>query len=281
MGLTRRQPYPQRIAQPDAQNQLVSLQLFDLEGPDAPIETLENGVKASYVLERGWSPGCRYIAASLGIPGQDASDTVVYDVIAAKRVGVVPDARHIHHPIQWGSDGQTLLVQTRNGGILWDLATNTQTKISSAAQIPVTGTPDVRNFNATAWSGDQLLAVPVDSPNTVVAYDPQSGAGHTVATFAQPIKDLLDAPAGMSVAALQIPSDSYDKQVVFFRTDGSLQISLDNFYSLDDADSRLALTVSTSRPIRKGASVSGTQPQGSRRMCTMLLVFMGSSLSIT
>lgn len=220
----------------DEENQLVSLQLFDISGPDATIETLENGVNASYVLARGWSANCRYLAASLGIPGRDASDTVVYDVIAGKRVGVVPDARHIPHPIQWGSNGQTLLVQTRNGGILWDLATNTQTRISSAAQIPVTGTPGVRNFNATAWSGDQLLAVPVDSPNTVVAYDPQSGAGHTVVTFAHPVRDLLDAPAGMSVAALQIPGDSYDKRIVFFRTDSSLQIALDNFYSLDEAD---------------------------------------------
>lgn len=210
----------------DVQNGLVGLQLNDPFGAEAIIQTLEDGIDASYVVTRGWSPTCRYIAASLGIPGQDASDTVIYDVIEGGRVGVVPDARHIPHPLQWGSDGKTLLVQTRHGGILWDLATNTQTDINDAVEVPLAGQSGVRNFSASAWSDGLLLAAPVDAPNTVVAYDSESGEGRTVATFDHDVKVLLSGPGGWGIAGLEVPGERYEQQAVFFRADGAVQVDL-------------------------------------------------------
>ncbi len=213
----------------DVQNHLVSLQLNDIYGPELVIQTLEDDVRASYVVNRGWSPTCRYIAASLGIPEQDASDTVVYDAVAGRRVGEVPDAQHIPHPIQWGSDGKTLLVQTRHGAILWDLATNTQTTVSDAVEIPLAGRSDVRNFTVTTWTDGQLLAVPVDTPNSVVAFDPTGGDAHIVATFDHAVKDLFGVPGGWGIAALELPGESYDRQAIFFRTDGTPQVDLGVF----------------------------------------------------
>lgn|GEM_PF-5625449 len=216
----------------DIQNGLISLELNDIYGAESVIQTLEDDVQASYVVNRGWSPTCRYIAASLGIPGQDASDTVVYDVIDGRRVGAVPDAHQIPHPIQWGSDGKTLLVQTRNGGILWNLETNTQTILNEEAEVPLVGTSSVRNFSASAWTDGQLLAAPVDAPNTVIAYDTQSGEGRTIVTFDRAVKNLMSAPGGWGIAGLEIPGEPFEQQAIFFRLDGNLQVDLGNWYSL-------------------------------------------------
>ena len=84
----------------------------------------------------------------------------------------------------------------------------------------------MRNFNVSAWTDGQLLAAPVDAPNTVVAYDTQSGEGRTVATFEHAVKALIAAPGGWGIAGLEIPGESYNRQAVFIRTDDSVQIDL-------------------------------------------------------
>ena len=209
----------------DIPNQLVDLQLTNY-GSGEVIQTLDNRVTASWIVNRGWSPNCHYIAASLGIPGQDASDTVVYDVIAGRRVGVVPDAHQIMHPIQWGADGKTLLVQTRNGAILWDLSTNTQSRITQTAEVPLAGRSDVRNFTVSSWEGDSLLAVPVDAPNTVMVYDPQNGEGHSAATFDQPISALAGEPDGWIAASLEKNTFHGTAHMILFRLDSDQRLDL-------------------------------------------------------
>ena len=74
----------------------------------------------------GWSPGCRYFAGSLGIPGEDASDTVVWDIVENRRVGAFEDARSDRASDLIGVPSMTRWsIETREGAYLWALPTNT------------------------------------------------------------------------------------------------------------------------------------------------------------
>ena len=90
----------------DVTNRAIYLSLEGVEREHEAIQMVEDHVTASTYHFRGWAPGCRYFAASLGIPGQDATDTVVWDVVENRRVGAFEDARQIEHPIYWSSDGR-------------------------------------------------------------------------------------------------------------------------------------------------------------------------------
>jgi hypothetical protein len=73
-------------------------------------------------LIRGWSADCRYLDVAVGSP--ERFDTVVFDTTGTNlRVGSVPDARKAPHPITWGP-GNYLVVETRNGAILWNVPAN-------------------------------------------------------------------------------------------------------------------------------------------------------------
>ena len=66
----------------------------------------------------------------------------------------MPDAHQRAHTITWGPEAY-LVVETRNGGILWDVAANTQTLLTTAWN-----TTTVRNFSRLRWDADhgQLIA---------------------------------------------------------------------------------------------------------------------------
>ncbi|MAU08185.1 MAG: hypothetical protein CL607_00065 [Anaerolineaceae bacterium] len=232
----------------DRTNQLMTLQLNDIYGEEETIVTLEDGFDASWVQLRSWSANCHYLAASLGIPGRDASDTVVYDAVSGRRVGQVEDARQILHPISWSTDGESLLVQTRNGGVLWYLPTNRQTIIVDAAQVPLTGVSNVANVWATAWSGSELFAVPVDRPDTVVAYEAQTGASRDILTLTHDIGQLSALGAGWMLAHLADTGEYNTDELVLFHNDSTYQLDLGigtgSSAAISPDDHYLALSVS-------------------------------------
>jgi len=161
----------------DITSQTIALYLTDQGRPYESLVMLEGNVNASWMQARGWSGDCRYVAASLGIPGQDASDTYVWDVTSGQRVGIYPDARDVVHPITWGVD--SLVIETRDGAYLWYLPTNTRALIQPVvAPILASGREGIRSFYSVRFSGDgsTVFTVNVDSPDTVSAFDARTGA---------------------------------------------------------------------------------------------------------
>ncbi len=161
----------------DIPSRTIALYLIDQGQPYESLAVLEGTVNASWMQARGWSLNCRFVAASLGVPGQDASDTYVWDISTGQRVGVYPDARDVVHPITWGAD--TLVIETRDGAFLWNLVTNTRTLIQPFVRTESgTYSERIQSFHSVRFSSDGslLYTVNVDTPDTVSAYDGYTGA---------------------------------------------------------------------------------------------------------
>ncbi len=148
------------------------------------IHTLEAGTSYVDVIPLGWSANCRYVAAALnpddGI--ENVYSTVIWDVIENRRVGELPDANGIPHSLMWDTAENHVLMQTRNGALLWNLQTNErilvngdvrqQSDYCSSYSDLCTVSPPL-SFHTVYWDAgrQQLLAVPIQSPDTIVAYD--------------------------------------------------------------------------------------------------------------
>ena len=139
------------------------------------LQMIEDHVGASYFRFMGWSRSCRYFYGYLGVPGQNASDTGVWDVVENRRIGTIPDARVIPHPVSSSTFDDALFVQTRSGGYLWHLPTNTQTSIAYEADIPASGRSYVRNVANYRWAAGQLWVQPLNAAETWDAYDVVTG----------------------------------------------------------------------------------------------------------
>lgn len=156
---------------------IIALYLFDQGQEYESIQVVEDNMQASWVQFRGWSKNCRYFAASMGIEGRDASDTVVWDVLANRRVGVFPDAHDVVHPITWGTN--SLVIETRDGTYLWTLTNDRRTLIQPfVTPIFVRGREGIQSFHTIRFSddGSTLYGVKVDAPDTVSVFDGLSGA---------------------------------------------------------------------------------------------------------
>jgi WD40 repeat protein len=161
----------------DITSQTIALYLTDQGRPYESLVMLEGNVNASWMQARGWSGNCQYVAASLGIPGQAASDTYVWDVTTEQRIGIYPDARDVVHPITWGVD--SLVIETRDGAYLWHLGTNTRTLIQPVVMpITVSGQEGIRSFYSVRFSddGSTVFTVNVDSGDRVNAFDARTAA---------------------------------------------------------------------------------------------------------
>ncbi len=114
------------------------------------VQVLAEGVADTRIL--GWSVNCRYLTTGIG--SLDSVDTVVWDTINNTRVGDVPDAHGRAHHITWGP-GDYLVVETRDGAILWHVPTNTRFVLTTSFD-----TSSARNFSRLRWNSEhhQLTA---------------------------------------------------------------------------------------------------------------------------
>ncbi|MDX2139696.1 MAG: WD40 repeat domain-containing protein [Chloroflexota bacterium] len=144
---------------------------------DQVLAVLETNLAAPWVEFRGFTTNCRYLIAAVGRAGEDASDTVVWDIIEARRVGVVLDARQIRHPLHIGADA--LLITTRDGGYLWYLPTNTLTLLNPVVETSLDGQPGIFSFGAVAWDNinGQVLTTLVGQPGAIQVFDVANGQG--------------------------------------------------------------------------------------------------------
>jgi WD40 repeat protein len=139
------------------------------------IQMVDDNVSASWFRQRGWSSDCRYLAASLGIPGRNASNTVVWDIVENRRVGMFEDAQVIVHPLHWSSSGSSLIVETRDGAYLWHLPTNTRTLLTADVQTALAGQTSIQTFTKIRWTADRLYTVEIDEPEIMKVYDSRTG----------------------------------------------------------------------------------------------------------
>lgn len=155
----------------------------------------------------GRSPDCHYIAGALGT--EEDRDTIVWDLNTLTRVGVFENAVKIPHPLEWSPYGGYVVVNTRDGGYLWHLPSDTRTKLNSES-IEIASSyyfnnedryvqpyyrRTIRSFHYLEWdmSSGQLLAVPVERNNVVIAYDLATGqpvAEYGVGQHTGPVKFL-------------------------------------------------------------------------------------------
>jgi|GEM_PF-6237951 len=125
------------------------------------------------------SPDCRYIAVAIG--QGERMDTVIWDLVTLERASVFEDARGISHPVDWSPYGGYALVQTRDGGILTHLPDDSPVQLNDDMISDNLGRYQrarIFNFHRFEWdmANEQLLAVPVDQADRVVAYDFITGA---------------------------------------------------------------------------------------------------------
>jgi hypothetical protein len=160
--------------------------------------TIEANVDALSVRALGWSANCRYLAATIGVPGQDdVWQTVVWEFETRRRVGSFDDAHDIPHPITWDTAENHLLVQTRFGAYLWHLETNERVLVTDYVEQVCASSYSCRDrvpksFHQVYWDAgrQQMLAVPLAAPDTVVAYDVNTGTDvtrYTIEGAAQPL----------------------------------------------------------------------------------------------
>lgn len=176
--------------------QQVAVALYNSRLPDEVLVVLENDMLPSFFDDRGWSADCRYVVASIGHVGSDSSDTYVWDVTTGQRVGIIEDAREIVHPIIWHPNQPVLLVETRNGAILWHLPSNTQTLLDSGAETALAGRSDVRNFSTYTWSNNALFFVPINDVNTVQVNHISTGESITSLTLDNSIERIEPSTSG-------------------------------------------------------------------------------------
>lgn len=149
------------------------------------LQTLEANVPSLRYQEKGWSANCRYIAASMeSATLADSYDTIIWDVLNQRRVGTYPDARGGAHRLSWDTAEKNVLVETRDGAFLWNLETGARVLVNDVVQQPpINCRPTYSecqpiSFHHMYWDAgqQQFLGVPVLAPNTIVAYDVNTGA---------------------------------------------------------------------------------------------------------
>ncbi|MBK8019864.1 MAG: WD40 repeat domain-containing protein [Chloroflexi bacterium] len=147
------------------------------------VVTLEAGLPSTGLSLRGTSINCRYVAGALGSTEQeDSYDTLIWDVLEGRRVGIFPDARDLPHRLYWDTAERHVLIETRSGAYLWDLQTDTRTLVSSDIVPDATCSSSRgcawRSFTRVYWDAgrEQMLGVPVQSPHSIVGYDVHTGA---------------------------------------------------------------------------------------------------------
>lgn len=152
-------------------------------GRNESLLTLEGDISTAYVRPMGWSVNCRYIAAAIQTDSIIPTyETAIWDVLAQRRVATFPDARGVPHRLWWDTHETHVLIQTRNGAYVWDIEADTRVLVNPAVSEPPatcyeSGCAGI-SFTSVYWDAGrrQMLGVPIQTPNTVVAYDVTTGA---------------------------------------------------------------------------------------------------------
>jgi len=140
----------------------------------------------------GWSADCRYLAGAVG--SSESMATVVWDTVENRYIGEVLDAHKQPHPITWGP-GNYLVVETRNGAILWNVPANTQITLTTSFN-----TFTARNFSRLRWDAAHNQLIANLAVGGRVVYDLTTGqeVPEAAATFNAPAEQTSIVIAGQA-----------------------------------------------------------------------------------
>ncbi len=117
---------------------------------------------------QSWSANCQYLAVATGNDAERA--TVVYDTLTGERIGSVPGAIGAPHRTSWGP-GNYLIVERREGAILWDVPRNIQYSLNTGFN-----TTTYRNFDDLRWDAENKQLIATLSVGGRRVYDLNTGA---------------------------------------------------------------------------------------------------------
>lgn len=207
------------------------------------VATIEGHIAADDIRDLGASANCRYVAAALHFPDKgDIWETYVWEVATRRRIGVFEDAREIPHTLTWDTAEKHLLVETRKGAYLWNLETDERLLVTDFVNPTygyyLYGQRQPRSFAGVFWDAGrkQLLAVPLASPNAVVAYDVQTGqeaTRYTVPAAPDPVNFITSDDSRLLVTYA-------DQQVILWDRETGTQTPLD--FSMSDDPYTLSTT---------------------------------------
>jgi WD40 repeat protein len=124
-----------------------------------------------------WSPDCRYLAVGLG--SASSIDTVIYDTLTARRVGVFLDAHGRPHTLTWSPNSAYLTVETRDGAYLWELLTNRRHLLTAFHDL------NGRSFQQVRWNLPHGQVITLGLDGTRQAYALADGL---------PVQEVVSAP---------------------------------------------------------------------------------------
>ncbi len=94
----------------------------------AVVRVLETANAAPNFWLLGWSPDCHYLAGGLG--DAERYTTILWDATSGAQIGTVADGYRRPHFLTWSPRGDALVVETRRGAFLWDLATGNRLQLT-------------------------------------------------------------------------------------------------------------------------------------------------------
>jgi WD40 repeat protein len=124
----------------------------------------------------GTFANCRYLIMAIQRVGSPTVyDTVIYDLSTGARAGVFEDGRSIPHRFMIDPRGEYLIIETRHGGYLWHVPSDTKTRLVDGFQVVNQHfhQPFVQNFYQIHWDTErgQILTVSVKNPFGVTVFD--------------------------------------------------------------------------------------------------------------
>ncbi|MEO8609289.1 MAG: WD40 repeat domain-containing protein [Chloroflexota bacterium] len=213
------------IGRPLVRYEVYNQQITIIEGKRRKtVQIVETNIAADHFYGE-LSPDCRYLAAALALKN-GKSQLVAWDLLANTRVSTV-DASPSDDNFAWSPNGDFAVIQTYDGGYLWNVPANKWTHLTEAG--------DYNNFfSYFTWdmARGQLLAVPADSGYAVRAYD--LATGQIVATF-----DTGTQAAPVSYAL----SDDRSKIAVFTSEDERIYDHRDSGLAVWDRNTNSKITL--------------------------------------
>jgi WD40 repeat protein len=100
------------------------------------VRVIETALAAPEFQITGWSPDCRFLTGAIGAADETGLvywDTVIWDTTISARAGTFEDARRVPYPLTWDPTSAYLLVETRNGALVWNIVSGSRVQLTSEA----------------------------------------------------------------------------------------------------------------------------------------------------
>jgi WD40 repeat protein len=148
----------------------------------------------------GWSPDCRYLAGGLG-DGLRYT-TILWDATSGAQVGTVDDGYRRPHFLTWSPRGDALVVETRHGAFLWDLATGTQLQLMFEVR------DKGRSFSRIVWNYESGTLDTTTRGGAFAVFDLNTGQPRNITLETEQYIGRYNPYIGEHASVITAPSES-------------------------------------------------------------------------